>query len=93
VVVAVDGDLAVCGVELRVLADECGASAVEKRGVMEGFGELREWGTGLEDDGARVVLSFWVGVDSELGWTVRALWVGCGRLVVDKRDGCRLLEY
>ena len=66
-VVAVDGALAVCGVKLRVLADESGAGAVEKRGGMEGFGELEEWGAGFEDDGARVVLSFWIRVDSELG--------------------------
>jgi len=33
---------------------------------MEGFGELREWGAGFKDDGARVVLSFWIRVDSEL---------------------------
>jgi hypothetical protein len=52
---------------LRVLADESGAGAVEKRGIMEGFGELEEWGAGLEDDGARVVLSLWIRVDSELG--------------------------
>ena len=65
-IVAVDGALAVCGVELRVLADESGVGAVEKRGIMEGFGELKEWGAGFEDDGARVVLSFWIRVDSEL---------------------------
>ena len=66
-VVAVDRALAVFGVKLQVPADESGAGAVEKRGGMEGFGELKEWSAGLEDDGARVVLGFWIRVDSELG--------------------------
>jgi hypothetical protein len=84
-IVTVNGTLAICGIEMRVLADESRAGAVEKRGVMEGFGELEEWSAGLDDDGAGVVLSFWVRADSELGWTVRALWIGCGRLIVGQK--------
>jgi hypothetical protein len=84
-IVAVNEALAICGIKMRVLADESRAGAVEKRGVMEGFGELEEWGTRLEDDSPGVILSFWVRVDSELGWTVRALWVGCGRLIVGQK--------
>lgn len=84
-IAAVDGTLAICRIKMRVLADKSRAGAVEKRGVMEGFGELEEWSAGLEDDGAGIVLSFWVRVDSKLGWSVRALWVGCGRLIVGQK--------
>jgi hypothetical protein len=65
-VVAVDVALAVLGVKLRVLADKRGAGTVEKRRGMEGFSELEEWGAGLEDDGAGIILSFRIRVDSEL---------------------------
>jgi hypothetical protein len=78
----VGGAPSVCGFELRVLVDESGTGAIEKRGVVEGFGELGKRGARFEDDDAGVVLGFWVGVDSKLGWMVRALWVGRERLVV-----------
>lgn len=83
--VAVNGALTIREIEMGVLADESRTGAVEKRGVMEGFGELEEWSAGLEDDGARIVLGFWVRVDSKLVWTVRALWVGCGRPIVGQK--------
>jgi hypothetical protein len=65
-IVTVNGAFAIGGIKMRVFADESRAGAVEKRGVMEGFGELEEWSAGLEDYGAGVILSFWVRVDSEL---------------------------
>ena len=65
-IVAVNGTPAICEIEMRVLADGRGAGAVEKRRVVEGFGELEEWSAGFEDEGAGVVLSFWIRVDSEL---------------------------
>jgi hypothetical protein len=52
---------------LAVAKKSC-PSAVEKSGVVEGLCEFREGLTGFNDDGARVVLGFRVGVGGELCW-------------------------
>ena len=56
-----------CYVQLRVGEDESRSSTTEKRWVVEGFSELGERFTGFDYHTTGVILSFWVGVDGELG--------------------------
>lgn len=51
---------------MLVFAKESRPSAVEKSGVAEGFRKFKERLAIFDDDGARVVLGFWIGVGGEL---------------------------
>jgi len=67
VVLAIRDALAGCYVQLRVGEDESCSSTIEKRRVVEGFGELGERFAGFDYYATGVILSFRVGVDGELG--------------------------
>lgn len=52
-------------VHVLIVAKKSRPSAVEKSGVVEGLREFREGLSRLDDDGARVVLGFRIGVGGE----------------------------